>query len=533
MRGWPGAISTRSWPACLLWIACTSLPVIAQTTPAATAATPDLAQQELARFEKRVTTKVLPNGLTVLLIERPEAPVFSYYTLVDAGDANDPTGQSGIAHMFEHLAFKGTEEIGTTNWPAERVALQKVEDTYAAYDAEYRKRVGQDPAKLKQLRDAFDAAKKDAQQYVVPNQFTEIAEENGATGINASTGLDNTEYFWSMPANRLELWAYMESGRIGHPVPREFYKERDVVMEERRMRVDSNPIGRMVEQFLATAYVAHPYGRPNVGWESELSQINATEAAAFHKSYYTPSNIVIAVAGDVKAATAMPVMEKYFDPIPAGPKPEPMTTVEPPQNAEKSVIIREATQPFYIEGYHRSDYLDPDDQVYDAITDILSNGRVSRLYRSLVRDQRIAAEAEGFSGFPGTKFPGLFAFYAVPLPSHTPQEMRTAIHKEIDKLKTQDVTDEELAMFKTRARVDLLRSLGDNEGLAQSLATYQQRYGDWRELFRQLDKIDKVSKADIRRVSNKVFTENNRTYAIIETVPQQQPAGAGPRAGGL
>jgi predicted Zn-dependent peptidase len=527
-------VNWRRYAIALPLMACICLPSAIAQAPANQADTmSNLAEQELARFEKIVTTKVLPNGLTVLVIERPEAPVFSYFTLVDAGDANDPTGQSGLAHMFEHLAFKGTEDIGTTNWPAEKVALQKVEDTYAAYDREYRKRVGQDPAKLKQLREAFDAAKKDAQQYVVPNQFTEIAEENGATGINASTGLDSTEYFWSMPANRLQLWAYMESDRIGHPVPREFYKERDVVMEERRMRIDSNPVGRMVEQFLATAYVAHPYGRPGVGWESELSQIDATEAAAFHSKYYTPSNIVIAVAGDVKGSEAMPVLEKYFDPIPAGPKPEAMTTVEPPQNSEKSVIIRESTQPFYLEGYHRGDYLDPDDQVYDAISDILSNGRVSRLYRSLVRDQRIAAEAEGFSGFPGVKYPGLFAFYAVPLPGHTPQEMGTAIHKEIEKLKTQDVTDEELAMFKTRARAELLRSLADNQGLAESLATYQLRYGDWRELFRQLDKIDKVSKADIRRVSNKVFAESNRTYAIIQTVPQKQPAGTAPKAGGL
>lgn len=523
----------RTWFTLTLTACVCLLPSAAQQSTAEDQATSNLAQQELARFEKMVTVKVLPNGLTVLLIDRPEAPVFSYYTLVDAGDANDPTGQSGLAHMFEHLAFKGTQEIGTTNWPAEKVALEKVEEAYAAYDREYRKRVGQDPAKLQQLREAFEAAKKDAQQYVIPNQFTEIAEENGATGINASTGLDSTEYFWSMPANRLELWAYMESSRLGHPVPREFYKERDVVMEERRMRVDSNPIGRLVEQFLATAYVAHPYGRPGVGWESELSQINATEADAFHKKYYTPSNIVIAVAGDVNATADLPLLEKYFNTIPAGPKPEPMTTVEPPQNSEKSVIIRESTQPFYIEGYHRSDYLDPDDQVYDAITDILSNGRVSRLYRSLVRDQRIAAEAEGFTGFPGTKFPGLFAFYAVPLPGHTPQEMATAIHKEIDKLKTEDVTDAELEMFKTRARVNLLRSLDDNQGLAEDLATYQLRYGDWRELFRQLDKIDKVSKADIRRVANKVFTENNRTYAMIETVREQKqlPAAAQPKAG--
>jgi len=484
----------------------------------------------LTDFEKRVTTKVLPNGLTLIVLERPGAPVFSYFTIVDAGDANDPGGQSGLAHMFEHLAFKGTKEIGTTNYAAEKIALDKVEAAYAAYDTEYRKRVGQDPAKLKQLHEAFLAAQTDAQQYVIPNEFTEIAEANGASGLNAETSLDATQYFWSMPSNRLELWADMESDRIANPVPREFYKERDVVMEERRMRIDSNPIGRMEEQFLAAAYVAHPYHRPGVGWQSELSQITATEAEAFHKKYYVPANIVIAVAGDVKASEAMPVLEKYFGAIPAGQKPEAMTTVEPPQTAEKSVIIKEATQPLYLEGYHRPDYLDPDDAVYDAIQDIFSNGRTSRLYRSLVRDQQIAAVAEGFSGFPGDKYPGLFAFAALPNQGHTPEEMRTAIHKEIEKLKTTDVTDEELAMFKTRARADLLRGLGDNQGLAEQLAIYQQRYGDWRELFNQLHKIDAVTKADVRRVANKVFVDNNRTYAMIEFEAPKQPQQA--QAGG-
>ena len=356
--------------------------------------------QDLASFEKRTTVKVLPNGLTLIVCERPEAPVFSFYTLVDAGSADDPQGDSGLAHMFEHMAFKGSREIGTTNYAAEKVALAKVEQTYAAYDAEYRKRVGQDPAKLAQLKKTFEDAQAAAEKYVIPNQFSEIAEQNGAVGINASTSEDSTQYFWNMPSNRLELWAYLESQRIGWPVQREFYKERDVVMEERRMRIDSSPVGRMVEQFLATAYVAHPYGRSGVGWWSELSQINATEAEAFHKKYYVPSNIVIAVVGDVKASEAMPVLEKYFAPIPAGPKPEPMTTVEPPQFAEKTVTIREATQPFYIEGYHRPDYRDPDDSVYDAITDIFSNGRTARLYRSLVRDQRIAADRRRLQRIP-------------------------------------------------------------------------------------------------------------------------------------
>jgi predicted Zn-dependent peptidase len=332
-----------------------------------------------------------------------------------------------------------------------------------------------------------------------------------------------------MPENRLELWAWLESGRLGDVVPREFYKERDVVNEERRMRTDSNPIGRLVEQFLATAYVAHNYGRSGIGWPSEVAQITATEAMDFHKKYYVGSNIVVVVVGDVKASEAMPMLEKYFSRIPAGPKPEEMTTVEPKQFAEKTVAIREQTQPFYLEGYHRPDYRDPDNAVYDAISDIMSNGRVSRLYRSLVRDQQIAAEAEGFSPFPGDKYPGLFAVYAVPLPGHTPAEMGVAIHKEIDKLKTADVTDDELAMYKTRARADLLRGLADNQGLANSLAQYQTRFGDWRELFRQLDRVDKVSKADIRRVANNLFVPSNRTSAWIET---EAPAAVAKNQGG-
>jgi predicted Zn-dependent peptidase len=485
--------------------------------------------QDLKSFEQRITTKVLPNGLTLVICERPEAPVFSYSTFIDAGDVNDPSGESGLAHMFEHLAFKGTSEIGTKDYAAEKIALAKVEAANDAYEAEYLKAVGRDPEKLAELKKAFIEAQKEAHQYVIPNQFTDVAERNGAEGLNAQTGLDDTVYFWSMPENRLELWAWLESSRLADVVPREFYKERDVVIEERRMRTDSNPEGRLFEQFAATAYVAHNYGRSNIGWPSEVSQINATEAMDFHKKYYVGSNIVVAVVGDINASAALPMLERYFSRIPAGPKPEEMTTVEPKQFAEKTVAIREATQPIYLEGYHRPDYRNPDAAVYDAIGDILSNGRVSRLYRSLVRDQQIAAVAVGFGHYPGDKYPGLFVFGALPLPGHSVSEMRDAIHKEIEKLKTAEVTDEELAMFKTRTRANLLRGLDDNQGLANNLAEYQTRYGDWRELFLQLEKVDKVTKADIRRVANQVFVASNRTSAWIET---EAPAAAAQNAGG-
>ena len=485
--------------------------------------------QDLQSFEKRITVKVLPNGLTLVLCERHDAPVFSYTTFVDAGDVNDPSGQSGLAHMFEHLAFKGTTQIGTTDYAAEKVALAKVEAANEAYEAEFLNPVGRDDAKLKVLKDAFLAAQAEAEKYVIPNEFTEVAEANGADNLNAGTGLDDTQYFWSMPENRLELWAWMESSRMADVVPREFYKERDVVMEERRMRVDSDPIGRLEEQLLATAYVAHNYGRSDIGWPSEVNQITATEAMAFHRKYYVGGNIVVAIVGDVDPKTDLPMLEKYFGRVPAGPKPEEMTTAEPSQFAEKSVIIRDQTQPVYMEGYHRPSYHDPDNAVYDAISDILSNGRVSRLYRSLVEQQQIAAEAQGYSPFPGEKYPSLFVFYAEPLPGHTPAEMREAIHKEIEKLQTSDVSNAELEMYKTRARADLLRGLADNQGLADSLAEYQTRYGNWRELFLQLDQIDKVTRADIRRVANTIFVASNRTSAEIDT---ELPPASGKSDGG-
>jgi predicted Zn-dependent peptidase len=473
--------------------------------------------QDVASFEKRISVKKLPNGLTLIICERPEAPVFSFYTLVDAGSVQDPIRATGLAHMFEHMAFKGTDKIGTTDYAAEKPALEKVEAAYAVYIAERDKTVGRDQAKLKQLEQTWKDAIAAADKYVVGNAFGKLVEQNGGEDMNASTSYDETEYHYSLPENRLELWAYLESERFLHPVLREFYKERNVVIEERRLRTDSNPTGRLVEQFTAEAFEAHPYHRPTVGWMSDLNTFSATDAQKFFDKYYVPSNMVVAVAGDLKTSEALPILEKYFNRLPARPRPDESTTTEPPQNSERKVVLKDRAQPLYLEGYHRPDYRTRDDAVYDAITDLMSEGRTSRLYRALVRDKKIASYSAGFSGLPGIKYPHLFAFYAVPLPGHTTQEMGDAIHAEIDRLKKEDITDDELKMIKTRAKANLIRGLDDNEGLASQLATYQMRYGDWRELFRSVDRIDKVTKADIRRVANDTFVDTNRTVGVIET----------------
>ncbi len=479
--------------------------------------------QDLASFEKRVTVKVLDNRLTVLVCERPEAPVFSFFTHVDVGADREAPGITGLAHMFEHMAFKGTDKIGTGNYADEKLALEKVEQAYAAYDQERRREVGRDEKKVAELEKTWKDAMAAADQYVVKHEFDEIVEREGGVGVNAFTSSDETGYFYSFPSNRVELWAYLESERFLHAVMREFYKERDVVFEERRMRTDSQPVGRLVEQFLGAAFIAHPYGRPVVGWASDLQSFSATDALNFYERYYVPANMVVAIVGDVKAGEVLPIIETYFGRLPARPKPEPLRTVEPPQNAEREVILRETTQPWFIEGYHKPGARDHDDAVYDVIQDLMLTGRTSRLYRSLVRDKKIAASVEGFDEFPGVRYPNLFIFLAVPTPAHTPDEARDAIHAEIEKLKNEDVTDEELKIIKTRAKADLIRRLANNQGLAFELGSVQAVFGDWREVFRQVDRIDKVTKADIRRVADKTFVASNRTVGIIEST---QMAGA-------
>lgn len=472
--------------------------------------------QDLAAFEKQVTNKTLANGLRVIVVEVKGAPVFSFSNRVLTGSDREVLGITGLAHMFEHMAFKGTDVIGTSNYPAEKGALAKVETAYAAYDTA-RRQPGRDEKKVAELEKAFKAAVAAADAYVVKNEFGEIVDREGGVGLNASTNADETHYFYSLPANRLELWAYLESERFLKPVMREFYKERDVVNEERRMRTDSQPTGRLFEQFLAAAFTAHPYGQPVVGWASDLNAFSATDAMAFYERYYQPSNMILSVVGGIKAAEVMPVIEKYFSRLPARDAPPPLRTIEPVQRAERTVVLREAAQPFYIEGYHKPDVRDPDDPVYVVLGDLLSNGRTSRLYKSLVRDKKIAAAAQGFSGFPGNKYPNLFAFLGVPLPGHTVQEVQAAIRVELDRVKAGDVTEEELTMVKTRARADLVRRLEGHQGLANQLTYFESRLGDWREMFRSVDAMQKVTKEDIQRVAKKVFTDENRTIGIIES----------------
>ncbi len=498
----------------LRWLA--AMLVISAALPA-----PPLAAQSLASFEKQVTVHRLANGWTFLLVWRPVAPVFSFVTVADVGSAQEVPGIFGLAHMFEHMAFKGTPNMGTTDWPAEEKALALVETAYQAWQNE-RLSPRPDAAKLETLFAEFKRREEEAGRFVTKGEFDALIQREGGVGLNATTGADTTQYFYSLPANRLELFAYLESERFYRPVFREFYQERDVVQDERRNAVDSQPVGKLLEQLLGSAFINHPYGHSTIGAMSDLQSFTRTDAEAFYRTWYAPGNLLTVLVGDIDPSLAIPMIDKYFGRIPARPTPPVLRTVEAEQIAEKTVVLRDRSEPLYLEAYHKPAITSPDEPAWDVLDLVFANGRASRLYRSLVRDKRLAVQVSTFSGIPGAKYPHLWGVFVVPAQGAALDKVRDAVRAELDRLKAGDLTDAEIARAKRRVRATLLRDLQTNEGLARQLADAQRHFGDWRETFRYLDRVDAVTKADVQRIATAAFVESNRT--VGQVVRDEQPA---------
>lgn len=469
--------------------------------------------QNLKEFEKKVTEFTLENGMHFIIIERHDAPVASFYTHVGVGGTNEPVGQTGIAHIFEHMAFKGSHYIGTTDWESEKEVIANMDEAYKEWL--YAKfNPGTSDEELAEKRAAFEALQDEAKTYVVNNEFSEIVDRNGGTGMNASTSWDYTDYFYSLPSNKAELWFNLEADRFKNPTFREFYVEKEVVREERRMRTESSPIGRLVEEFLAVAYTAHPYGRALVGWNSDITATTIEDAKDFYNTYYVPSNITIAIAGDVKPKDMKKFAEEYFGDIPAGEPVPPVTTVEPEQRGERRFTIEGNTQPFMLIGYHAVSDSDPDYEALTLLGNILSAGRTSVLYKRLVEEEQLALQVQAFNGFPQTQFPSLFITFIVPNLGVDADTVEALVYEEFEKAKQGSITQDELDRAITNAKANLIRGLGNNLGLAINFAGTQASKGDWRDLFRSIERLEAVTLDDLQRVANQYLTKQTRTVGM-------------------
>ena len=470
-------------------------------------------------------TFTLPNGMTFILAPRKGAPTFAGWIAFKVGGVNSVPGDSGLAHMFEHMAFKGTEHINTKDWAKEKPifeALKEAGDRLTVLRATGKGT----PEEIKALEDKVAALNKEEHQYIVKDEFDTIYSRAGQRAENASTGEDLTQYFVMLPSNALELWMLLESQRIREPVMREFYSERDVIAQERLMRVDNDPMGKLYENFIATAFMAHPYRIPGIGWASDIPALTMRQAETFFHRYYSPSNAVGVLVGNFDPVQAKALVERYFGTIPRRGDPPPIVTKEPAQETERRVTVLFDANPQLLVGWHKPAWPDPNDTRFDVLATILSDGVTSRLYKRLVEKEGIALDAEAWNGAPGSLYDNLFVAYVVPNDGVDYARVEKVLFEEIDRLKSEPVSAQELEKAKTRLLASTLRRLDSVLSTAMLLGQQQLLTGDWKNLYRYLDEVQAVTPQDLQKAAAAYLTASNRTVAEL-VKPAKAPAEEG------
>jgi predicted Zn-dependent peptidase len=487
-------------------------------------AAPALAQA----LEGKVTRITLDNGMRFLVARRGVAPVFAANLRFRVGSADDPGGESGLAHLFEHLAFKGTSTIGTKDARKEAGILDAMDRAAADLLRELERGEKADAARLQALREELAALKGRLQEITVKDELSQILTGNGAAGLNASTSPDLTSYVVALPSNRLELWCALESARLRDPVLREFYSERDVVMEERRMRIDNQPGGKLYEQLLLTAFQAHSYRAPTAGFLSDLEHMTRPQAMVFRRQHYVPGNAVGALAGDVDPAAAERLIRRYFGSIPAGPSPSGPVTVEPPQTGERRITVEFDAEPEIMIAFHKAVWPSPDDPVFQVIDSLLTSGRTSRLFRRLVLETRVASDVYSLQA-PGDRYPNLFIIGAVPRAPHAPAEAEAGILQELQRLATEPVEERELQKIRNQLEASFLYPLRSNSGLASQLSYFEILTGDWKNLGVYKEALMATTPSKVQELAHRTFTARNRTVAILSRTPAAGGAGEAER----
>ena len=464
-------------------------------------------------LKEKVVVRKLSNGITLVMMDRGYAPTLAFNISFKVGSCDESYFNIGAAHLLEHMLFKGTDKIGTTDYKSEKVLLRKIEALGETID----KLTLSNPQNimLPEMRKQLKDLEEEASQYVISSHYDKIYTENGGVGFNASTSRDKTGYYIELPADRLKLWAELESERLLNPVFREYYTERENVFQERLMRYDSIGEGLFFEQFLAEAFLIHPYRHPTIGWKSNIHSLSLVEIRKFFRQYYIPSKMTITIVGKQDVNETHKIVKEYFEKIPSKPEPRGIALREEEPEGGKRFTLRYDSNPCIIMGWRKPAFPNKDDAVLDIASDILSGGKSSRLYRSLVVEKKMASRISAWNGTPGSRYENLFVVYAAPAAEHTCEELETEIYKEIETLKS-DVSIEEMNKVKNGIESQAIFSLNSNSSVAGLLSHYQTIHGDWKYFLTAEEMYKGITPQDVKNAVSKYLVKENAIVGILE-----------------
>lgn len=471
-----------------------------------------------------VISYTLQNGLKLLILEKKFVPTVSFAMTFSVGNVDCPPGKTGLAHVFEHMAFKGTKTMNTTNYEKEKVVLAKIEQTAQELIAEESLGYKADKEKVTKLRDQLSALEKAAGEYTVNAEFMSTLEKLGANGLNAYTFVDETVYHMSMPADRLEAWMILESDRFKNPVLREFYKERSVIMEERR-RSEAEAGKVLFENLWAAAYTAHPYHNPTIGWMDDLEKLTRTDAEEFYSKFYVPNNATLAVVGDVRPEEVIRLAEKYFSGWKKKTLPNTAYTVEPEQSAEKRVNVFFKSKPTMYMAFHNPGESHPDMPALIMLSEVFSSGKTGRFYRNLVEGKQLALYAGTSPNTMTSRYPGVFMVYAAPKAPHTSEELETAIWEELESVKKNPPTTWEMEKILNNYEANMIRGMEANMDLATNISRSDRLLGNWKFNWDLLAQLKAVKPEDVSAAAAKYLKRSN--YTIASIVQPEAPAAKG------
>lgn len=490
-----------------------------------------LNNEEIQKIQKEFNSNtrryVLKNGIRVILFQNKISPTIACYLKIGVGSANEPFNLAGTAHFLEHLLFKGTRIIGTSDFEKEEPFLKEIETLGSEMD--FIKRQAEDPLVDEKTREMYaqkaadlmvrlKAAEANAQKYIISEEDSKIYSLAGQMGYNAYTSEDVTNYQIKLPKNRLELWAFMEGNRFNGPIFREFYQEREVIQEERKMRFDSNPQSRLYELFNATAFGMSPYGKPVIGFADNIPRLTLKDTRDFYNTYYIPSRMVIAISGDIEFEKTLEILKKHFETIPPRPdSPFPPIGYIQPLGRKTAELYADHT-PYMITGWSKPALNHPDSPVFEVLSKILADGQTSRLVNKLVIQEKLAQSVSVYSGVPSEKLENQFAVFVAPYKEEDYGKIYDLLKVEMNDIATNGVSDQEITRVKNRIYKELVDSLNSNAGMAEQMSYYELMMKDYKYLFTYLERIQSITPADIRRIAKDTFIEKHNTTVWIKTV---------------